>query len=253
MDPLTMMLLSQIIPAAVKGVKAIQQGKQARELAKTPRPKYEIPQEVMQQLNQAKYMAGMSELPGQNLLEGRIGANINKGVSELERVSATPSNLSSNVAKLYMGGNDQINDIGMAASQQWLRNQGMLSNVLGNVGTYRDKEFDYNMNQPYQNNMAAASALREGSYRNVQSASQDLASGLSGYANMDYYDNLLKDINKTGTTTNPYLPENKTYKDEFKTLKTVDEKGPGVYKPKNTKQDINRFRIQTSEPKLFGQ
>jgi hypothetical protein len=102
----------------------------------------------------------------------------------------------------------------MAASQQWLRNQGMLSDVLGNVGTYRDKEFDYNMNQPYQNNMAAASALREGSYRNAQSASQDLASGLSGYANMNYYDNMLKDINGTGTktsttttTTNPILTD----------------------------------------------
>jgi hypothetical protein len=64
---------------------------------------------------------------------------------------------------------------------------------------------------------------------------------------------LFKVINGTGTKTNPYLPENKTYKDDFKRLKTIDETGAGTYKPKSTKQDINRFRVQTSDPKLFGQ
>jgi hypothetical protein len=126
----------------------------------------------------------------------------------------------------------------MAASQQWLRNQGMLSDVLGNVGTYRDKEFDYNMNQPYQNNMAAASALREGSYRNVQSASQDLASGLSGYANMDYYDNMLNDINKA----NALSTQKKSINSQIGTIKPVNETGGGVYTPKGPTSK-NRFSM----------
>ena len=138
----------------------------------------------------------MTELPGQNLMEAKIGQNLSKGVSELERVSTNPADLASNVAKMYMSGNESINDIGLEAGQQYLRNQGLLTDALGSIAGYRDKAFEINEMQPYENNMAASAALREGSFRNASAAGQDLSSGLSGYANMEYYNNMLKDLKK---------------------------------------------------------
>jgi hypothetical protein len=232
MDPLTIAMLAKLVPMGINAIKSGVQASQAKKLAQTERPDYQIPEEALQALNQAKYLSGMTELPGQNLMEAKVGQNLSKGVSELERVSTNPSDLASNVAKMYMSGNESINDIGLQAGQQYLRNQGMLTDALGTMAGYRDKQFEINEMQPYENNMAAAAALREGSFRNASAAGQDLSSGLSGYANMEYYQNMLNDLNKG--EPNPYLPENKTYKDDFKTIKTVDEKGAGVYKPKST-------------------
>jgi hypothetical protein len=201
MDPITMMALSQLIPMGVKAIKGVQQGAQAKKLANTPRPEYQIPQEVLQSLNQAKMMASMTELPGQNLMESKIGQNVSKGISELERVSSNPADLASNVSRMYLGANDQINNIGVQAAQQWLQNQGLLGNKLENIGAMRDKQFLLNEMQPYENNMAAASALREGSFRNLNAAGEDMSSALGGYANMKYYEDMLGNLNMPKTTT----------------------------------------------------
>jgi hypothetical protein len=196
MDPTTMMALSRLIPMGVKTIKGVRQGAQAKKLANTPRPDYQIPQEVLQSLNQAKMMASMTELPGQNLMESKIGQNVSKGISELERVSSNPADLASNVSRMYLGANDQINNIGVQAAQQWLQNQGMLGNKLENMGVYRDKEFQLNQMDPYQNNMAAASALREGSFRNLNAAGEDMSSALGGYADMKYFKDMLAKLQK---------------------------------------------------------
>lgn len=201
MDPLTIAMLAKLVPMGINAIKSGVQASQAKKLAKTERPEYQIPEEALQALNQAKYLSGMTELPGQNLMEAKVGQNLSKGVSELERVSTNPADLASNVAKMYMSGNESINDIGLQAGQQYLRNQGMLTDALGTMAGYRDKQFEINEMQPYENNMAASAALREGSFRNASAAGQDLSSGLSGYANMEYYNNMLKDLNKAGTKT----------------------------------------------------
>lgn len=189
------MALSQLIPMGVKLVKGAQQASQAKKLANTPRPEYQIPQEVLQSLNQAKMMASMTELPGQNLMESKIGQNVSKGISELERVSSNPADLASNVSRMYLGANDQINNIGVQAAQQWLQNQGVLGNELKSMGAWKDRQFDINQMQPYENNMAAASALREGSFRNLSAAGEDMSSALGGYANMKYYEDMLEKLN----------------------------------------------------------
>lgn len=190
------MLLSQAVPTAINLGKAAVQGSKAKKLAQTERPSYEIPEAVKQQVNQARYLASLRELPGQNVMENRIGSNIGKGVSELKNVSANPADLASNVAKMYSSGNDAINDIGLQAGQQWLQNQSLLNQNLGMLGQYQDKQFDINQMQPYRNNMAASSALREGAFRNLSSAGQNIASGIGGYANMMYQQEMLNDLLK---------------------------------------------------------
>lgn len=193
-DPISLMLLSQAIPTVINLGKSAVQGHKAKKLAETERPQYSIPEAVKQQVNQARYLASMRELPGQNVMENRIGSNLGKGISELKNVSANPADLASNVAKMYSNSNDAINDIGIKAGNQWLQNQGLLNQNLGMLGQYQDKQFDINKMQPYVNNMAASSALREGAFRNASAAGQNIASGISGYANMMYQQQLLDSL-----------------------------------------------------------
>lgn len=189
-----LMLAAQAIPTVMNLGKAVSQGVQAKKLAKTDRPGYEIPEAVKQQVNQSRYLASMREMPGQNLMENRIGANIGKGVSELKNVSSNASDLASNVAKMYSSGNESINDIGIRAGQQWLNNQGLLNQNLGQLGQYQDQQFNINKMQPYQNNMAASSALREGAFRNLSAAGQNIASGISGAANVKYQQDIMNKL-----------------------------------------------------------
>jgi hypothetical protein len=194
------MLIAQGIGVGTKLVKAGVQAHKANKLAKTPRPQYEIPEAVKQQVNQARYIAGMRELPGQNLIESKIGQNVGKGVAELKNVSANPADMASNVAKMYSGANDAIGNVGIQAGNQWLQNQGMLNQNLGMLGQYQNQQFDINKMQPYRNDMAASAALREGAYRNLSAAGQDVASAGAGYANMMFQQDQLNTLmgNKDG-------------------------------------------------------
>lgn len=81
---LALALAAQAIPTAINLGKSFVQGQQAKKLSQTPRPKYSIPQGLQDAVQQARYIAGMRELPGQNLMEQRLGANLGTGVSELK-------------------------------------------------------------------------------------------------------------------------------------------------------------------------
>jgi len=183
-----MMLLAQAIPAGIQLAKSYKQSQQAKELEKVGRPKYEIPEAVQQQVNQARYLAGMRELPGQNLMEAKLGQNTAKGISQLQNASANSADLASNIARLYGAQNEGVQNIGLKAGQNWLGQQGQLSNALRMLGQYQNQQWDYNQKQPYEEAKAAEAALREASFRNLAAASTGIASGISGAANMQYQD-----------------------------------------------------------------
>jgi hypothetical protein len=210
MDPVTMMLLAQAIPAGLQLAKSYSQSKQAKELGKMERPQYEIPEAVQQQVNQARYLAGMRELPGQNVMEAKLGQNTAKGISQLQGASANSADLASNIARIYGAQNEGIQNIGLKAGQNWLGQQGQLSNALRMLGQYQQQQWDYNQKQPYEEAKAAEAALREASYRNLAAASTGIASGISGAANMRYQDDRFNKWLAAGVSNNNSNNQNNT-------------------------------------------
>lgn len=176
------MMLSQLAPAAINLTKAGIQGYKANQLGKTPRPTYEIPQAIQEATNSARYQAGMTQLPGQNLMEDRLGRNTSNALADLKEVSNSPSQLGANLAKVYGSQMNAENDLVIKAGQNWMNNQSLLRNQLGALGNAQNYQFDYNQNQPYQNNMAARSALKEGSFRNLSAGVGDLSKTGTAYA-----------------------------------------------------------------------
>lgn len=194
MDPISLMLLSQLVPAAINLTKAGVQGYKANQLGKTPRPAYEIPQAIQEATNSARYQAGMTRLPGQNIMEDRLGRTTSNALGDLKEVSNSPSQLGANIAKVYGNQMNAENNLGIKAGENWQNNQGLLRSQLGQLGRYQDYQFDYNQNQPYQAKMAASSALREGAFRN-------LSAGVG-------------DISKTGTALAAYMAAKKASEGE---------------------------------------
>jgi hypothetical protein len=119
-------------------------------------------------------------------MEGRLGQNTSSAISQVQNLAANPADLAAVIAKIYGNQQTGMQDIGMQAGQNWMNNQGQLTEMLKNFGTYQNQAFDYNQNQPYQAAKAAESALREGAFRNLSSAGTNIASGISGKANMQF-------------------------------------------------------------------
>ncbi len=191
MDPVTLFLISQGIGAAINLGKAAHQAHKANKLAKTERPNYEPPQAAKDALMNAKFMASQTELPGQTIMEEKLNQSTSGAISNLKDVSSSGAALGNNIANIYRSNVNGQNQIGLAAAQNYNNNQANYRNQLNNMAGYEQYQFDYNQNQPYQNNMAASSALREGAFRNLSAAGSDIASGVNGYANMKYWNNQL--------------------------------------------------------------
>lgn len=178
-------IASTALPAILSLAKANAQRKQMREFENVEMPKFQIPEAIQQQVNQSRYLASMRELPGQNLMEAKLGQNTAKGISQLQNVAANPADLAANVARLYNAQNEGIQNIGIKAGQNWLGQQAQLSNSLNNLGQWQQKQFEFNEVAPYDYAKSAEAALREASYRNLSSAVRDVAS--LGSATSNYF------------------------------------------------------------------
>lgn len=176
------MLLSAALPAAINLGKSAIQGYQAKKLAKSGRPEYNIPEATTQGLNSAKYQASQTQLPGQTQMQQNLDMNTSRGIASLQDVSSSGAGLSSNIASLYRGNVAGQNQLGIAGAQNWNNNQGILRAALSQYGGYQDKAWDINKFQPYLAKKGAESALREGSFRNLSAAGTDIARAGMGYA-----------------------------------------------------------------------
>lgn len=186
MDPLSIMILSSLIPAGINAIKSGVQKHQQNKLARqdnAKRPQYTIPAAVLQATNNAKYQASQTQLPGQGLIQQQINQQGAGALSNLKDASNNGAALGSNIAKIYRTGVDAENQLGIAGANNYNNNQAMLRAQLGQLGNYQQYGFDYNQNQPYQANVGAQSALREGSFRNLSAAGNDIGAVGSGYAN----------------------------------------------------------------------
>lgn len=197
-----MMLISQGASAAINLGKAAHQAHKANKLGATPRPEYNIPQSQIEALNNAKYMASQTELPGQNIMQQKIDQGSAGALSNLKDVSQSGSALGSNIANIYRGNVTGQNQLNLAAAQNFNNNQGILRTELNNMAPFEQKQWEINEFDKYKNNMAASSAMREGAFRNLSAAGSDIAAGVSGAANMKYWDNQLNP-SKGGVKTGP--------------------------------------------------
>tara|TARA_R110000868_G_scaffold104290_3_gene287251 strand:+ start:9418 stop:10071 length:654 start_codon:yes stop_codon:yes gene_type:complete len=174
----------------------------ASKLAKTPRPMNEIPQSQTRALNNASYMASQTELPGQNIMQQKIDQGSAGALSNLKDVSQNGSALGANIANVYRGNVGGQNQLNLAAAQNFNNNQGNFRAELNNMAPFEQKKWEINQLDPYRNNMAAASAMREGAFRNATAGVTDLASAGAGLSNQKFWsDELAKNQNPTDLTS----------------------------------------------------
>lgn len=164
MDPITLALIAKGIQTGV----GIYQGIKGANMAKKAvRPEYQIPEEVMQNLNQAEIQA-LEGLPAEQKAQflDNIQRSTQASVGALGDRKAGLAGMSSvqqNEIDAYRGLLSQD-----AAQRQ--ANQGVLMDQRQNVAGYKDKAFEINEMQPFMDQAAAAEAMKGAGLQNIVSS-----------------------------------------------------------------------------------
>jgi hypothetical protein len=187
-DPMTVATAAKYAPDVIAGIGAIGQGIGKRRLARkqkkeaeaitTPRPKYEVKDERLE--NAAMYR---NLIQGSDPLAKQAEANIEKQVA----------NQASQASKYAKSGGDVLNMLGASqnmantaytdimaqseASRRSLMSGYSAANTA--IADEKQKAWDYNKKQKYDEDMATKAALTESSIQNKAAGGKELAAGLS--------------------------------------------------------------------------
>lgn len=191
MDPATLMMLSQVageadIGGAAGGVfktgLGVAQYIKAKKLEKTlgKRPAYKTPEEIAQMLALVKAGASQTELPGQGILEQKIGAASAEGVRQATQASDSSASLNAGIAGITGSEQDKLGDIGVEAANYRQMQQEKLKQALMATAPYKDKEFDINKMEPFKEKASAIEALKGSALENAYGGITQTIGAVSG-------------------------------------------------------------------------
>lgn len=181
MDPITMGIVAGL-PGAIKSTTGILQFLEGRKRARESRPMREIPQEVIQNLNQAQQLAleGMPE-EQRNLFLQDIQRNQNQSVAQLGDRRAGIAG----IPQIYQAQNDALNRLAVQDSQMRLANMQNLQGQRAEMGRQRDTQFQLNEFEPFLNRMRMAEGLIGAGMQNFMGGVTDTSKMMIDY---DLYD-----------------------------------------------------------------
>lgn len=138
------------------------------------RPTYTVPQEVQDKLSQNQV-----NLNARSAGAARANENIfSNQATTLQNAQQAGGGISNQLlagAMAQANTNQALGDLSASEMEDYQRRLGNLGAAQSEMGQYRDKEFDINKMQPFQDAAAAKSALIEGGIQNLFGASQGFA------------------------------------------------------------------------------
>lgn len=175
MVPLLAGTLLSLAPHFAQGALGLAQGVKAGGI-NPQRPDYKMPGEIGQNTQMYNALANSNRLPGQSIMENRLNAGVAGGLNEVNKTGGSSVNRLAAITSLNESRNNAVNDLGVQGAVMRLQNMDKLANARGIQAQYRDQEFDYNKNQPYELELMRRRALQEAGLANTLGA----ADGMSG-------------------------------------------------------------------------
>lgn len=167
--------VANIAGGLLSGVTGFFQRKKAKkELAKLQRPEYSIPNEVLQNQKMAQ-LAASEGLPSQqynNAMKNIQRSQTNALSGAIDRRSALMA-----LPRLQQQANDAYGKLDAADANARMSNQRQLYGINSQVAGYRDKEFNINKMQPYQDNLSYYRSLLGAGNQNLVAGIDKAASG----------------------------------------------------------------------------
>lgn len=196
---------------------ARQKKKGEQELESLKRPIYERPQEI-NEMDRITALRAMQGLPMENVLLDRVGQNTAQTI-----VNAKDFGGSDAVYKAQINANNALANIGIESAQQRLQNELQRVQTLNVLADYADKEFDYNLNIPFQEKRKSALDKIGAGTQNINNALNQLTNVASGFMGSDFknvtpkenavgYDEMMQEKEKKQQQQNMTIPQSSTVK-----------------------------------------
>ena len=153
------------IPTAVQAGTGIYQAIKGRQLANsTARPDYSIPQEMLDMMTDSEVQAlrGLPAEQRQQYLDNVMRAQ----QASLEAMGDRKAGLAG-LAGVQQQATDAYRNMLSMDSQARMDAEQRLQGVRGTMADYKDKQFQVNEMQPYQNTMQAAEAMKGAGLQNI--------------------------------------------------------------------------------------
>lgn len=149
-----------LISAGYKTIAGIGQTKRGKEMAAANIfQKYNRPAEVDTALRLAEEKYRNGAMPGAELMQNRIGTSAAGAFDASMQGASSGGDVLDAASKINYNTNTAMNDLALNEAQYRDRALAGYTDQLNNSARYADKEFQYNIADPYARTAAAASAL----------------------------------------------------------------------------------------------
>lgn len=145
----------------------LSQRRKAKDLAKTPRPSYEIPNSLKQLLGATKFEAGNYGLPGQGQIENKMARQGAASTNAILRSQQSPAAMLAGITAVDQNQKAGVADLGVQAAQYRDQKQGQYYDALGMMANEEKAQFEWDKKNRYLNAMAASSAMQNASLSNI--------------------------------------------------------------------------------------
>jgi hypothetical protein len=161
------------IGALGKAAFGLHQLNQAKKIS-DKRSIYNMPNQIGQNRDMYQRLSNTTRLPGQSVLENNIGASNAANTKAIMNAAGGSSDILAALSNQNQNTNNALNDLGVRGAEFQSMNQDKLANANSEFAAYKDQEFDYNENQPYELRMARKRALEGAGYGNFETAFGDV-------------------------------------------------------------------------------
>ena len=197
-------MIPAAVPIALAGAQAlfggIQAGIGASKLKNLNRPTYTVPEEIKKNLSESELMA-LEGLPAEQ--KQQYIQNIQRSQQTAMKGLETRKAGLAGIPALLQSQNDAFTNLLTMDATQKLQNKMLVQQNRNTLAGYKDKEFDINKMQPYQEKSAEAQALIGSGVQNIfgglDQAATFAAMGGENYKNNEFdptADPLLKGVPK---------------------------------------------------------
>jgi len=196
-----------LLPALISAIGGISQLSQSKKYSDSEKPDYKISAESQRRLANAERMAGERNLPGQSLIEDKIKEATAAGLFNLKQMGQSGGQIIEGLTRLIKGERDTMADVGIAAAENYNKNQSMLRNELGVMSAEKEKEWQYDKYMPYLQSQQTARELESAGTQNIMSAVNVAASSYTQEKMWGDYMKMLEGQNIQATPpTTPTTP-----------------------------------------------
>lgn len=185
MDPMTMQMIGQKVAGVgqsvsglIGGIVGLGQRRQARRLLRNlHRPTYNIPNEVLQNQKMAQLAANQG-LPSAQYAQAM--QNISRQQNQALQNTMDRRGGLMTIAQNQQSANDAMLNLDVANANARLQNQRTLYGVNSDLAGYRDKAFEVNQMQPYQQKFQYANSLLGAGNQNIMGGIDKIIGGTLG-------------------------------------------------------------------------